>query len=208
MNSTGLTFSDWISIASVFATVVAIVFAPIIALYVSGRLQQRADSRAAKVKLFSTLIGLRHDLFTSETVEAINSIDAVFVDDKEVREVWSQLIGLMNDPNANNPAGYAMRDAKRRDLLLAMAESLGWKNKITSADLMRVYQPTFMAEEIRKRLIEQKIASARLEKEAKDLGVDISALQLRPSATIGAQPTPSANVANQNTTVVTSNGQA
>lgn len=169
-----LSNSDCIALGSAIVSVVAIIAAPTIALYISGTLQRRADMRAAKEKLFSILIGLRHNYFNPDTVQALNRIDAVYVDDLAVREAWSQLIAIMNDGNSNNPAGYAIREMKRRDLLLEMVKSLGWQNKISTADLMRIYQPTFIVEEIQLHMIRRRVRKAELIKRANELNVDIS----------------------------------
>jgi hypothetical protein len=177
-----LNTADPLALLNIIATVAAVVAAPIIALWVNSRLQRRADSRAAKVRLFNTLIGLRHNLFKPETVEALNSIDAVFVDEPSVREAWSQLIAFMNDPNVNNPAGWAVRDAKRRDLLLAMVRALGWTQKITTADLMRVYAPQFTIEEIQLQMIERALRKRDLVKRARDVGIDPALFGIQPDA--------------------------
>jgi hypothetical protein len=75
-------------------------------------------------------------------------MDADFVDVLDVGEMWSQRIGLLNDPNAQKPAGWAMRDAKRREFLLSMINALGWSRKISTSDLLRIHQPQFVIDEL------------------------------------------------------------
>ena len=49
--------SDWILILNG----VAILFAPIVALWVGGILQRRSEAFTTKLTVFGTLIGLRHE---------------------------------------------------------------------------------------------------------------------------------------------------
>jgi hypothetical protein len=115
----------------------AILLAPVVALLIAGGLQRRSDSYKAKLEVFATLIGLRHDLQSIESVRALNMIDAVFADNHTVREAWTRFIAAMNDQNLNAGAGYAIREEKRRELLLEIVKALGLQRKISSAELLR-----------------------------------------------------------------------
>ena len=77
----------------------AIVLAPIIALWVGGILQRRSDAHKAKLSIFATLVGLRHTPLSAELVRSLNQIDAVFVDDPAVREAWTRYYTALNDAN-------------------------------------------------------------------------------------------------------------
>ncbi|MFZ1992212.1 MAG: DUF6680 family protein [Alphaproteobacteria bacterium] len=167
-----MTTADHIAILKLVATTIAIVLAPIGALWINGWLQRRADRRAAKIKLFSELLGLRHNNFAPEALEVLNAIDAVFIDNRDVREIWSQFIAYVNDSNLNNPAGWSLREAKRRELLLSMVKVLGWSAKISTSDLMRVYAPQFMADEIKLQVLGRVVRLRQLEWEARQLGID------------------------------------
>jgi hypothetical protein len=93
-----------------------------------------------------SLLGLRHDPQSVESVRALNMIDVVFADDHAVREAWTRYITTLNDPALNEGIGFAIRDEKRRELLLEIVKSLGLAGKISSTDLLRSYMPTFAAE--------------------------------------------------------------
>jgi hypothetical protein len=137
-----------------------------------------------EVRLLNNVIGLRHDQFKGEPVQAINSIDAVFADDVDVREIWSQLIGLLYDSHAKNPAGRAIREAKRREMFLVMVISLGLRESISTTDLMRVYQPQFLIDEVSLRLMERTVRRKEPEAKALAMGIDLSPFDVSPAAPI------------------------
>ena len=141
-----MTVSDRIAILNLVATGVAILLAPIIALWIGGILQARGTTRQQRLSLLSLLLSLRHRPLSPEVFEALNLIDVTFVDKPKVREAWSKYYAAMNDSNLNVPAGFAVRDEKRRDLMIAIVECLGLQNKITTADLLRTYVPTAVIE--------------------------------------------------------------
>jgi len=156
-----MTNTDWILIINA----VAIVFAPVVALWVGGILQAHSDARKAKLSIFATLIGLRHAPLSVELVQALNQIDAVFVDDPAVREAWTRYLATLNDQNLNSAIGTSIREDKRRELLLEIVKSLRLAKKISSADLLRTYLPNFVAEESHVRWLERIQKRAFLEEE-------------------------------------------
>jgi hypothetical protein len=156
-----MTTSDWIIALNGFA----ILLAPIVALWVGGILQRHSDARRSKLTLFGTLIALRHDPLSVESTRALNLIDAAFADDPAVREAWTRYYTALNDPNMNAGAGYSIREERRRDLLLEMVKALGLTRKISSADLLRTYLPTFVAETTHVSVLERMHRRAVLEEE-------------------------------------------
>jgi hypothetical protein len=141
-----MTTTDWIGIANIVATVAAIVAAPMIALRIAAKLQERSDSKKAKIALFSTLVSLRHDPTNADFLQALNLIDVVFVDDAAVREAWSRYYVVLNDGNMNNQAGFSIREDRKRELLLTIVGALRLREKISTADILRTYLPQFFGE--------------------------------------------------------------
>jgi len=165
-----MTTSEWISVAS---NVVAILAAPVVALWIGGKLQRRGEARNAKLQLFGTLISLRHHSLSADSVRALNLIDAVFADDPDVREAWTRFLATLTDPSMNEGAGSGIREERKRDLLLAMVKALGLQGKISSADLLRTYLPTFVAEQTRVDFLERRYKTAWLEDELRKRGIVI-----------------------------------
>jgi hypothetical protein len=141
-----MTTSDIIAIANIVATVLAVLGAPIIALWIGGILQTRTERRREKLRVLSQLLALRHEPSSLEGFRTLNMIDAVFADDLRVREAWSRYYAALNDPNLQNPPGYSARDEKRRELLIEIVRSLGLENTISTSDLLRAYMPNLAVE--------------------------------------------------------------
>jgi hypothetical protein len=156
-----MTTSDWI----IALNGIAILLAPIVALKVGGVLQQRSDAYKSKLRIFSTLIGLRHAPLSTKLVEALNQIDAVFAHDHAVREAWTRYYTALNDPSMNAGPGASIREEKRRELLLEMVKALKLTRRISSADLLRTYLPTFVAEDTYITLLERIQKRAALEED-------------------------------------------
>ena len=192
-----MTTSEWITVGS---NVVAILAAPVIALWIGGKLQRRSEARNAKLQLFGTLISLRHHTLSPDSVHALNLIDAVFADDPNVREAWTRFLATLNDASMNWGAGAGIREERKRDLLLAMVKALGLDGKISSADLLRTYLPTFVAEQTRVDLLERRYRTAVLEEELRRRKIAIPGIldddvSASPSATT-AHSTPQASAVN------------
>jgi hypothetical protein len=177
--------SDWI----VALNGLAIVLAPIVALWIGGKLQRRSDSYKSKLDVFSTLIGLRHDPLSADSARALNLIDAVFADDPAVREAWTRYYTALNDPALNVGAGYALREEKRRELLLEIVKALGLARKISSAELLRGYAPTFAIESTHVAWLERLHKRAIYEEDLKRRGIPFPAWPA-PQEAPPASPSP------------------
>jgi hypothetical protein len=177
-----MTLSDWVLVLNVLA----IILAPMVALWIGGILQKRSEIQKTKLTLFGTLIGLRHDPLSVEAIRALNLIDAVFADDPAVRESWTRYYTALNDHNLNVPAGFSLREERRRDLLLEMVKALKLAKKISSADLLRTYLPTFAAENTAIGMLERLYKKAHYEEELKHRKIPLPpglAAAIRPTDT-------------------------
>jgi hypothetical protein len=164
-----VTTSDWILVLNG----IAIFLAPIVALWIGGILQRRSDSYRAKLDIFSTLMGLRHQPLSLDSARALNLIDAAFADDPAVRESWTRFYTALNDPALNVGAGFALREEKRRELLLEIVKALGLAQKISSAELLRGYVPILAIENMQIETLERLHKRALLEEELKRRGIPL-----------------------------------
>jgi hypothetical protein len=172
--------SNWVQL---LLNVIALFLAPIIALWVGGILRRRSDAYSAKLSIFSTLIGLRHLPLSAEMFRALNLIDAVFANDPAVREAWTQyLTTLQNESLGTNLVGLAVREDKRHKLLLEIVKALKLNRKISSADLLRTYIPTLVAEDFRLSILERLQKTASLEEELTRRQIPFPPSQLPPQA--------------------------
>ena len=65
--------------------IIALILVPILAVVVGQKLQDRAQKRNDKMQIFKILMTSRIFGWTNESVQAMNLIDIVFSDDKDVR---------------------------------------------------------------------------------------------------------------------------
>lgn len=122
-------------------TVLSILLAPVIALRVSARLDQRREIRNRRLDVFRTLMTLRANQSNEAYVNALNRIDVEFYSkdkkSKAVVEQWKLLLSHLNDPTYHNENqrieetkldqwGQKLREHEL-DLLLSMAGSLDYE---------------------------------------------------------------------------------
>ena len=197
--------SDWLSMLSIGVTTVAVLAAPLVALWVGGVIAKRAEVRRAQLTLFGTLVGLRHDQGSSDAIRALNLIDVVFVDEPEVRNAWSRYYAFLSDNNLDNPPGWAIRADRRLDLIMAMAAAVKWSGRISTADMLRTYSPRIVEEQMYVSAMERKVRIANMRVELARLGVpdpnpgySLSEGPAVPPTTPPTAATPKANGATPN----------
>jgi hypothetical protein len=160
------------------------------ALVIAGKLQRRSDSYKAKLDIFSTLVGLRHDPLSPDSFRALNLIDAVFANHPAVREAWTRYLTALNDASLNAGPGFAIREEKRRDLLLEIVRALGLARKISSAELLRGYLPAYAFDAQYVAMLEQQYKRAHYEAELKRFGVAVHGSAPRPQEATPVAPSP------------------
>ena len=149
---------EWISIISI----IAVISAPIISVYIAHHLQSRAEKRKDKMELFKTLMMSRTG-WTTDSVRALNTLDIVFSDDTDVREAWRQYYDRLCVENPSPMEIQKIQEAQY-SLLESMAISLGYKEKITWKTIQKPYMPVgMMQEEQNRRLFQDgQLAVAKL----------------------------------------------
>ena len=132
------------AIASLVINVIAILAAPIIAVWVGQRLQDRAEKRKDKMAVFKAIMTDRYG-WSRETVLALNSIPIVFSGDKPVRDSWKEYYRLLciQDPNLME---QKQRNEALYSLLGEMAIVLGYETSINWNDIQNPYIPKGMAD--------------------------------------------------------------
>jgi hypothetical protein len=61
-------------------------------------------------------------------------------------DAWSKYFATLIDQSLNAGPGFAIREEKRRDLMIAIVECLGLQKKIATSDLLRAYTPNAINE--------------------------------------------------------------
>lgn len=105
---------------------------------------ERHDERQRqKLSVFATLMQERAQIYSDNGVRALNLIDVVFNESRDVREAWSELYLAFH----MNPLVQHVIDERLRKLLGAVAKEIGLSDELRNDDLGRVYYPNVKAQE-------------------------------------------------------------
>ena len=123
-----------------FINILAIILAPIVSVIIGQKLQNREKRRQDKMDIFKNLMESRVYGWTIESVRALNIIDIIFIDDKNVRSQWKRYYDKLC---IENPTEMELSRIKIEQfkLLESMAKSLGYKEKITWETIQNPYIP-------------------------------------------------------------------
>jgi len=108
------------------------------------RMSEHAQERQKqKLSIFGTLMQERAAVYSEDGVKALNLIDVVFNDCREVREAWAELFLIFGiDPIPSHAL-----DERLRKLLSAIAKDVGLGENLRTDDLGRVYSPNAVTQD-------------------------------------------------------------
>lgn len=147
---------DTFQIIMTVINVIAVIAAPIAAVMIAQKLQDRAETRKDKMAIFKTLMTARVYGWTVESVHALNVIDIVFAKDANVRAAWKDLYGKYCVDNPDDQQKKKIEQAQYK-LLETIAESLGYKETITWETIQNPYIPKGMVDQITKQAQSQQL---------------------------------------------------
>ena len=110
---------------------------------IGQHLQNRAEIRKDKMHIFKVLMTSRIYGWTQESVHCLNIIDIVFSDDENVRNAWKDLYDKYCVQNPDETQLKKIQNAQYK-LLDTMANSLGYKDKVTWETIQNPYIPEGM----------------------------------------------------------------
>ncbi|MGA9084413.1 MAG: DUF6680 family protein [Pseudolabrys sp.] len=118
-------------------TVIALILGPVIAVFITFWYQRRRQKYDAKERLFLGLMAQRRiNPPTFEWAGALNVIDVVFADNRDVVEKWHELYKIVDQPQFNQGHfGHTYIE-----LLSEMAAALGYR-RLQQTDIDRFYAP-------------------------------------------------------------------
>jgi hypothetical protein len=145
-------------------TVIALVAGPVIAVLITLWYQSRTEKRAAKERLFVTLMAHRKSFPPApDWTSALNLIDVVYADSPEIVRHWHALYDTLNQ----FPINTQRYNHQYIELLSAMATSLRYRS-IQQTDIDKFYSPqaygdqATMNAEIQKELVRVLKATASI----------------------------------------------
>lgn len=117
---------DWL-------TIIAIISAPISALWIQSKLDERKETRKRRLEIFKTLMATRASVLSQDHIKALNMIDIEFYGDKrykKVREAWRAYLHARTQSPATTEVEQIQFnkdcEATLTELLVAMGEALGY----------------------------------------------------------------------------------
>jgi hypothetical protein len=105
--------------------------------------ERHSERQRLKLNVFHTLMQERAQIYSDEGVRALNLIDVVFNESREIRECWSELYLAFE----MKPLVQHVIEERLRKLLGAIAKDIGLADQLRTDDLGRVYYPTVQAQE-------------------------------------------------------------
>ena len=140
---------------------IAIIVIPIVAVLIGQHLQNRAEIRKDKMHIFKVLMTSRIYGWTQESVHCLNIIDIVFSDDENVRNAWKDLYDKYCVQNPDETQLKKIQNAQYK-LLDTMANSLGYKDKVTWETIQNPYIPEGMRRQQQEQAASQQADHTRL----------------------------------------------
>ena len=120
-----------------YATVFALLFGPLAAVWWTLRHQDRAQRRGAKERLFLTLMAHRRaNPPSAEWTNSLNLIDVVFSDNEKVVGLWHTLYMVLE----TKPWNQQRYTHAFLELMSEMARSLGYR-RLSQTDIDKSYAP-------------------------------------------------------------------
>ena len=125
-----LNLAQW----QLWVTGLAIFLGPLAGVVFTIWFQSRKERKNAKLQLFLILMSERKSSVSQQVAQALNKIDVVFSDNKEVKNLWHEYYALLHLPPAEP------RAHKWLELLAAMAADLHY-SRLSQLDLDKFYVP-------------------------------------------------------------------
>lgn len=152
----------FLSAVAAIAAALATWRAPITAAKMAETLRRQGDneaeSRRFRLNVFALIMQGRAELYSEDTVRALNSIDVAFNNSVPVREAWAELYQALNTAPLQNH----VVDERIRKLLREMAQDLGIADTLRLDDFARTYFPTALAQDREMRALERQETLKRL----------------------------------------------
>jgi hypothetical protein len=118
-------------------TIIALIVGPVAAVCITLWYQRRTEKRAAKERLFLTLMAHRKSFPpVFDWTNALNLIDVVYADSPRIVQHWHSLYDIL----MQTPVNMQRYSHQYIELLSEMAKSLGYRS-IQQTDIDKFYAP-------------------------------------------------------------------
>lgn len=125
------------ALAAVWATFRAPKLAAEFAENLRAASQKQEEERRLKLWIFTTLMQYRRSIISHDAVSALNLIDVVYRDSKEVRDAWRSFLKATDE----KPTSSEKIVERYHMILEKMAGALGLSDSIAISDIHASYYP-------------------------------------------------------------------
>ena len=120
--------------------IIAIILSPIIALFISHKVQISYEKRKEKIEILKISMARRIPSNSIEYVNALNIIDIIFVDSPKVKAAYKSLYEAYQQQNYDVSKSQMMLTK----LIEAIVADVGYKEKITWDAIQQPYYPGWL----------------------------------------------------------------
>jgi hypothetical protein len=156
------TAAAFLSALAATAAAIATWRGPMSAARMAERLRRETETERESYRfrfnVFAMIMQGRAEIYSEDSVKALNSIDIAFYRSPLVREAWAELFQSLN----KGPYVDHVIEERVRRLLKEMAADLGLADSLRLDDFGRVYFPKAVVEEREVRALERQAALVRL----------------------------------------------
>ncbi|WP_300909480.1 DUF6680 family protein [uncultured Desulfovibrio sp.] len=138
--------TNYTSYILITINILAIALSPIIANMISIKMNQRNEKRNEKLKILRILMMTRMNRACIDYANALNLIDIVFYDSKNVRQSYKDLLDMYYKGNVTD----AEFNTKNLKLIESIIKDIGYSKKINWDEISLPYAPQWYFRELEK----------------------------------------------------------
>lgn len=138
--------TNYTSYILIAINILAIVLSPLVANIISIKMNQRNEKRNEKLKILRVLMMTRMNRACIDYANALNLIDIVFYDSKNVRQAYKDLLNMYYKGNVTDTEF----NTKNLKLIESIIKDIGYIKKINWDEISLPYAPQWYFRELEK----------------------------------------------------------
>lgn len=138
--------TNYTSYILITMNILAIALSPLIANIISIKMNQRNEKRNEKLKILRILMMTRMNRACIDYANALNLIDVVFYNSKNVRQAYKNLLEIYYKENVSDNEV----NIKNLKLIESIIEDIGYSKKINWDEVSIPYSPKWYFQELEK----------------------------------------------------------
>ena len=128
--------------------IIAVLIAPIIAVWIGQALLYRTEKRKDKMSIFRSLVSSRVYGWTVDSVNALNLIELVFYKEKSVCQQWRKYYETLNIKTPADEMQLRKMQFEQDELIRTMGRSLNYSDDAIAQIIRTPYMPIGMSNQM------------------------------------------------------------